>query len=103
MKRRRHQQDPTPPLRTLPLAPLPAAMQTEAELYRTDRKAWIALAAPRLATRIPGMNDALLHHACAHAGVDYLRAVYVLLDAKDKRRLAAIMSRATPPGSPAQS
>jgi hypothetical protein len=59
----------------------------EHHLFKTDRSAWIAIAAPRLAKRIADMTDSQLNHAWDMTGEDYKRAVWALLDATQQARV----------------
>ncbi len=62
----------------------------ELDLFRTDRSAWIVLAAPRIAAHIATMNNAQIDYCWPTMQFDLRKNVWKLLDDEHKARVTAV-------------
>jgi hypothetical protein len=62
----------------------------ELDLFKTDRWAWMALAAPRIAERIATMDDAQIDYCWPTMQSDLRERVWTLLDDMQKTRIKAV-------------
>lgn len=67
----------------------------ERALYDSDRPAWIAYVAPRMAAGLAGLADEVIGPTWAALARDYQRAVWAHLDDTTRERIRAARDAAT--------